>query len=197
MKRIAAACAIVFLAAADARAQADIGIQAVGLVSVQPVDDSWVGMPYLNEGLGGIGPGFGAGINAVLPNRLTISAEFTMAWFSQLQEGRLVSGSTVGVTKDNTLHDALLGGLIGYSQRDGNTEVRYLIGGATLLSDRSKAGAPVVLNGGVDFLQAFSRRTSLIVTARYAYVPRNDDGTSLAAGPHVVRVGAGVRIRLR
>jgi hypothetical protein len=197
MKLIAAACAILLFAAADARAQTEVGIQALGLVSVQPVDESWVGMPYLNEGLGGIGPGFGAGINAVMPNRLTISAEFTMAWFSKLQEGRLVSGSREGVTAVNTLHDALLSGLIGYSQRDGNTEVRYLIGGATLLSDRSKAGAPVVVTGGIDVLQAFSRRASLVVTARYTYVPRNGDGTSLAAGPHVMRVGAGVRIRVK
>jgi hypothetical protein len=194
--KLIAACAIVLFTATGARAQTDVGILATGLVSIQPVDDSWVGMPYLNEGLGGIGPGFGAGIDAVMPNRLMIGAEFTTAWFSELQEGRLVSGSRVGVTKVNTLHDALLSGLIGYSQRDGDTEVRYLIGGGTLLSDRSKAGAPVVLTGGIDFLQALSRRTSLVVTARYTYIPRNDDGTSLAAGPHVIRAGAGVRIRL-
>ena len=180
----------------EAAAQTDVAIDLVGLVSIQPVDESWVGMPYLDVGLGGIGPGFGIAGHAVMSNGFTVGAEFSMAFFSELQEGRLISGSRLGVFEVNTLHDALLSGVAGYTQRSGNTAVRYLAGGGTLLSDRSKSHGPIVPTGGIDVVHGLSNRAALVVTARYAYVPRNDNGTSLAAGSHVIRAGAGIRIRL-
>ena len=193
---IRSAAIAVLVVATDAAAQTDVGLNAVGLVSIQPVDESWVGMPYLNEGLGGIGPGLGTGIHAVKANGFTFGAEVSIAFFSAEQEGRLISGSTTGITEVNTLHDALLTGLAGYSQRHGNTEVRYLAGAGTLLSDQSKADFPFVPTAGIDVVQSVSGPIAVLITGRYAYVTRTSNGTALAAGPHLIRAGAGIRIKL-
>lgn len=39
----------------QAFAQADAGIAIAGLISIQPVNDTWLGNPYLDVGLGGLG----------------------------------------------------------------------------------------------------------------------------------------------
>lgn len=43
----------------QAFAQTDVGVVIEGLVSIQPVNDSWVGSPYLDFGIGGVAPGVG------------------------------------------------------------------------------------------------------------------------------------------
>src|SRR5690348_14479376 len=60
----------------------DIGISGVGLLSVQPIDDTYVGGPYLNAGIGGFGPGFGAAINVIASNGFVTAGELTTARYS-------------------------------------------------------------------------------------------------------------------
>ena len=58
----------------------DAGITLVGLASFQPVDDSYVGGPYLSEGLGGIAPGFGIGGDVIFPNGFALAVEYATMW---------------------------------------------------------------------------------------------------------------------
>jgi hypothetical protein len=73
----------------------DIGISGVGLVSIQPIDDAYVGSPYLSEGIGGFGPGFGAALNVIAPNGVVVVGEFSTARYSEELSGRLVEGCTI------------------------------------------------------------------------------------------------------
>ena len=95
----------------------DAGITFVGLASIQPIDDAYVGGPYLSEGIGGVAPGFGVGGSVTLSNGFTFAAEYTTARFKQVQSGRLVLGGfpNEGIPATTQLHDSLLSGLIGYA----------------------------------------------------------------------------------
>lgn len=187
--------ALLFIAT-NAAAQASVGLDLAGLVSIQPIDESWVGSPYLDKGLGGVGPGLSGGIHAAMANGFTFGAEFSTAFFSEEQQGRLISGPREGVIETHTLHDAMVAGVAGYSHADGNTGIRYLFGAGALLSDGEKVEKTFVPTGGIDVLQRVSPRISLLFTGRYAYVSRTSNGTALAAGSHIIRAGAGVRIKL-
>ena len=57
--------------------RADSAIQ--GLASVQPADGSYVGSPYLDKGIGGVGPGLAVGLNFVTRRRLALTFEFSTA----------------------------------------------------------------------------------------------------------------------
>ena len=54
----------------------------------------------------------------------------------------------------------------------------------------------VGLTGGIDLLHPLSSRVQLAINARYTFNERHLTLQYLGIGPHVVRAGAGVRIRL-
>jgi hypothetical protein len=189
----------------------DIGISGVGLLSIQPVDDAYVGGPYLSEGVGGVGPGFGAGLSVITSSGVVFGAEYSTAFFEQEQSGRLVGGSgpNEGAPHSTRLRDSLLSGLIGYRVGPPNTRVLLLGGiGATLDSptidgvprdpDASLEddGLPFVLSGGVDVLQRLNPRTSLVLGARYTPIDRPETHRYLGIGRHVLRASIGLRVRL-
>src|SRR5262245_47398494 len=93
LRAFSLAAVLLAATAAGAAAQgADIGISGVGLLSIQPVDDKYVGDPYLSEGIGGVGPGFGAALNVIAPNGFVVVGEFSTARYSEQPYGRLVGG---------------------------------------------------------------------------------------------------------
>ena len=190
----------------------DLGISGVGLLSIQPIDDTYVGGPYLSEGIGGVGPGFGAGLSVITSSGLVLGAEYSTAFFEQEQSGRLVGGSgpNEGALHTTRLHDSLLSGLFGYCVGTSNTRVLLLGGiGATLDSptidgvprdpDASVEDDewPVVLSGGVDVLQRLNPRTSLVIGARYSLIDRPETHRHLGIGSHILRIAGGVRVRLK
>jgi hypothetical protein len=73
---ICATLCAVFIAS-SAFAQTDVGVSASVLAAIQPVDDAYVGSPYLSEGIGGLGPGFGAGMSIITRDRLVITGRYT------------------------------------------------------------------------------------------------------------------------
>ena len=189
----------------------DIGISGVGLVSIQPVDDAYVGSPYLNEGIGGIGPGFGVGLNVITSNGFVAAVEYSTARFELEQSGRLVGGSTLNEQVPHTtrLHDSLLTALGGVSFASGETRVLVLGGlGARLDSptidgdprDASETnhdrGWPVVPTGGLEVQRALSVRVSAVFGVRYAFNDRAENHRYLGIGPHILRIGAGLRMRI-
>jgi hypothetical protein len=185
---------------------ADIGISGVALLSIQPVDDTYIGAPYLNEGLGGVAPGFGGAVSAIWPSKLVIEAEFTTARFTAEQVGRVVSGcsgTSPCVPHHTTLHDSMLTGLVGYAQLNGPTRVIWLAGIGTLLDSATLDGESIgtlsgeswlALTGGVDIVRSIGDRAALVFGGRYSFVDRQ--GPALGIGRDIVRVAGGVRIRL-
>jgi hypothetical protein len=199
----------------------EISVGASGLLSVQPIDDAYVGDPYLSNGIGGLGPGMSAAFTIVTERGLIVAGEFSTAWFETEQSGRLVPAPCppntpsnecpfVGGISTTQLNDSLLGALVGYSAQRGVTQVQVL-GGAYFPLDRptvngqplpestasdTQPDLPVALGGGLDVVQGVATRAALVIGARYIYVPRDEPSQFLGIGPHLIRAGVGVRIRL-
>lgn len=189
---------------------ADIGISGVGLLAVQPVDDAYVGGPYLSEGIGGFAPGFGAGLSIIAPGGLVVAAEWSTARFEQQQSGRLVGGAFPNETVPHTtrLHDSLLSGLVGHAWSAGTTRVVILGGVSAKLDEPTINGEPrepfevepdvfpFIPTGGVDVLKSLNSRTAFIVGGRYSFVDRHENHQYLGIGRHVLRIAAGIRVKL-
>lgn len=203
----------------------EIGAGGSFLLSLQPIDDFFVGGPYLNEGVGGLGPGMAFTFNVTTPHGLVVSAEFSTAWFAVEQSGRLVSGACQGPNPSNDclsvggaattrLRDPLLGGLVGAARRRGATHAQFVGGVGWIMRGPTANGVeilrvrgedppgvrryhrPVVLTGGFDVIHGLTPRTSFTAGARYVYVPRDRNLTQLGIGNHIIRFGAGLRFRL-
>ena len=195
------------LAATDAAAQVDVGLAPAAVVSFQPIDDAYVGGPYLSEGVGGIAPGFGAGASVILSSGVAIAAEYTTAFYEQEHSGRAVLGgfpleSVLATTK---LRDSYLSVLVGYAT-SGTTRLVFLGGvsarlGHTTINGRdAEEFLPDEVNtwpitGGLDVVRPLNGRAQLVVGGRYTYNERAPRLEQLGIGPHVIRGSAGVRIR--
>ena len=193
----------------------DIGISGVGLFSFQPTND-WVGSPYLDEGIGGQAPGLAAGVSVFMSNGLAVIGEFsTTRAFEQFQRGRLVSANTDRFGQGSgtaRLRDTLVSGLIGYATANRAQRVAIVGGISGVMTTLTQDGESVnerpfdesgfegrrrfALTGGLDFLQRLSTRASLLIDARYSWLGRSENADQTGAGAHILRIGAGVRIRL-
>jgi hypothetical protein len=165
-------------AASPASAQIDVGVSAAALLAIQPIDDSYVGSPYLSEGIGGIAPGFTAGASVIVKNGLVVAGEYSTVRFEKVQNGRLVLGGfpLEGVPATTRLHDSLLTVLAGYA-KGGSTKVVFL-GGISVRLDRptiddveaedyeNDEGVLPPLTGGVDVIHSVSSRAQVLITAR-------------------------------
>ena len=179
----------------------DVGVTGVGLISIQPGDDT-VSSPYVGGGLGELGPGFGVGLSAITSAGFVVAAEFSTALFEGVVYGRLISGSgpDEGRRRTARLNDALLIGLAGYTMSSGKTRVLLLGGGGAVLNGVTLDDAPGTISPrrviavGVDVLRSVNQRVSLVFGGRYAIADRNE---SVIISPHVFRIAAGIRVRLR
>jgi hypothetical protein len=212
---LAAGCLLAIMAG-TAQAQTDAGISIAGIVSLQPVDDSWVGSPYLDEGVGGIQPGIAAGVDIVFANGLVVLGEFsTTRTFEQFQSGRLVGFNNDNLSREGSatarLRDTLIHALAGYAASGGSSRVTFAGGISGVLTTLTQEGVPVdesdfepalegrryfALTGGIDFQQQLSSRASLLITTRYSWLGRSENADQTGAGAHIFRIGAGVRIGL-
>jgi hypothetical protein len=187
---------------------ADVGLTGVGLLSLQPIDDSYVGGPYLDEGIGGVAPGFGVAFNAVTPSGLVVRTELTTARFEQEQSGRLVPGSDGGRhSVVTTLHDTIVSALIGQAVTSGRTRFEF-VAGVGMVIDSPMAGdidiyehggddpSRFVLTGGIDMLHPVGSRAGFTLTARYSHLGRIEQAQYLGIGPHIFRFGAGLRVKV-
>jgi hypothetical protein len=210
--RVAAgALLIAAVVSTDALAQVEIGVSASGLISIQPIDESYVGGPYLSEGIGGFGPAFGAGASVITRSGIVVLAEYTTARYEQEQSGRLVRGGfpleTIPAT--TKMRDSLFSVLAGYAT-SGPTRVMFLFGLSSRLDratiedieadnyrDYGIEEKPLpVLTGGVTLLRPLSSRTQLVINGRYSFNERDERLQYLGIGPHIIRGGVGIRIRL-
>ena len=200
---------LVSLAAVDADAQTEVGMMPVALVSFQAIDDAYVGSPYLSEGLGGLAPGFGVGFNVIAPNHFVFGVEYASASFEKVQYGRLVRGGfpLEGIPATTRLRDSLVSFLAGYATT-GSLRV-IVVGGLSARLDRTtiddqeqekydfdEEGSLPPLTGGIDVLRSLASRTDLLLSARYTFNERHTRLQYLGIGPHILRAGIGVRIRV-
>jgi len=187
---------------ADAQELSSVGVDAAGLVSFQPVDGFYVGPagPYLDRGLGGFGPGLSLGVNLVA-KRLGLTLEYSTAWLSVEQSGRLVSGGT-GVGR---LRDSMITALAGIRVGQGRTDTQWLAGMSYVAGTPSSNDVPRsgpdgtpfrgVFTCGVDIITAITSTVNLLVTGRvYPQLERSESARQLGVGRDVFRVGIGVRL---
>ena len=207
----AAAAVSLLVMPTGATAQAlDVGITGLGLLSLQSTDDTYQS-PYLDEPIGGLAPGFGAGVS-VTAEGLAVVGEITTARFELEQEGRVIPGNCIRIpqssqcTSTTRLHDSLLTGLVGYVRSDGPTRMLFLGGISTLLDSATTNGVSIHdgvdvgirlgVTAGVDVLIASTPRIAFSVGARYTYLPRTDQEIEIGAGASVLRILGGLRVRL-
>ena len=192
----------------NAHAQTEVGITAAALASFQPIDDTYVGEPYLSEGVGGIGPGFSAGVNVITASGFAIATEYTTAFYEKEHSGRTVLGGfpLEHVLATTRLRDSYLSVLLGFAT-SGTTRVVLLGGmsarlGLTTINgedaERFESGDDEVwpFTGGIDIVRPLASRAQLLISGRYTYNMRSSRLQQLGIGPHVIRGGVGVRIRL-
>jgi hypothetical protein len=190
---------------AHAQALSQIGFDVSGLVSIQPEDPTYVGPegPYLDRGLGGAGAGFAIGVDAAA-GRVALAFEYSTAWLSVRQSGRLVNGQA-GIGR---LQDSMVTALAGAQLGTGRTRTRLLGGGSYLLGTPSSNGVPRTdsdtdlfrgaLTFGADIVTAVGPRASLLVVGRlYPWIDRSESARQLGVGRHVFRAGVGIRVALR
>jgi hypothetical protein len=196
-------------------AQANVGFSVAGIMSLQPVNEEWVGSPYLDEGIGGTQPGVAAGIDVVLENGFTVIGEIsTTRTFEQFQRGRLIWANRSALSNEGSgttrLRDTLFSGLAGYSTSNRSTRI-VVLGGISgvrttlteddlVVDEQSEFGLEgrrhFALTGGVDFLQRLSSRASLLIGARYSRLGRSENADQTGAGEQLIRIGVGVRVGL-
>lgn len=192
---------------AQVRDAPEVAITIQGLASVQPVDDSYVGSPYLDKGLGGVGPGVAIGLNVAARRRLAFAIEFSTATMEVTQSGRLVSGTAVGQLRDSLF--SFLAGASAWSSA--NAEVVALAGLSLAPGTPTQNGVPIdawddpaaregggsiAFSGGVNVTRRVGRRVGLVGSVRYSALPRSRRAEELGAGTHVFRIGVGVHVRL-
>jgi hypothetical protein len=202
----------VTFATRDASAQTDAGVSASGLLTIQPVDNFFANRPYVDHGIGGLSPGLAAGVSVMTPVGLVLIGEFSTANLQQLQQGRLVDSifNVRSSTVDTRIRDSLWSGLIGYATR-GPSRRLIVTAGASRVTTTITADVPMrtdpaferlqerrqyAITVGADLLSDLGSRTSLMVGGRYTVADRSTAARQLGAGPHIVRLSAGIRFRL-
>lgn len=184
----------------------ELTLSAAALVSIQPGDDAYVGEPYLDRGLGGVGPG--AAIAATLRHRMfAASVEWSAAHLEVEQRGRLAAGASTG-----RLRDAMLSVLAGPEVPVAAFRFRLLagisrVGGGPAVDgvpiDETPEGLPIsdgtakyVPSAGFDLTRSWKDRVGLLGTLRYSHVGRSDGARQRGVGTHVLRVGLGLSFRV-
>lgn len=194
----------------------NIGISGLGLVSFQPVNDAYVGSPYLDEGIGGLAPGVAVGAQVFAANGFALIGELsTTRELEQFQTGRLVWANRSNFSHEGAattrLRDTLISGLVGYAASTSTQRVVFAGGlsyvRTTLRQDALDVEDQVgdyglegrrrfAVTGGIDVLQKMSTRISLVIGGRYSWLRRAEVSDQTGAGEHILRIGAGIRVRL-
>lgn len=212
-----ACCAVLALAfaARDASGQVDVGISTSALLTIQPVNEWFGGSPYLNEGVGGLSPGFAAGVSVITRRGFVMIGEFSTAKsFEQFQKGRLVDTPHDNLgsgTSDTRLRDSLWSALIGFTIGGAERRLIAAVGVSWVTTTITENGTPIedfdfgtgrsersplALSAGADFHSQLTGRVSLVVGGRFSGVDRSRAAFNLGAGGHIVRITGGIRIRL-
>ena len=184
----------------------------LGVASVHPVDDTYVGHPYLDHGLGGVGPGMALMVDLVTPTGATFLAEVSAANVEVFQTGRLVDGRDTGVGGAiGRLRDPMVSVLGGFTFGRAAAAMSLVGGAAYADTVPSQDGRridrfddPAVEEGAGHFAlvagcharRAVKERLSLVASARYALLPRSRRAQELGASPHIFRLGLGLSVRL-
>jgi hypothetical protein len=182
-------------------------VSILGLASIHPVDDAYVGGPYLDRGLGGVGIGAAVMLEFVAASGLSLVVEGSAAHVEVEQTGRLVDGGrAIG-----RLRDPMLAVLGGFAVASHATTVAVLAGagyadGVPAVDGRriDRSDDPAVKEGaghlafvsGLNVRRTATGRTSLVLSARYALVPRSRRAQELGVSRHIIRLGAGVSVQL-
>jgi opacity protein-like surface antigen len=189
----------------------DIGISGGALLSVQSTDDTYQS-PYLDLPIGGVGPGFGAGVSVITGHGFVAIGEFTTARYEIDQTGRVVPNcsriprSFECTATPTKLHDSMLTGLAGYAFSGGRTKTLFLGGVSSIVDSATTNGisihgddddhSGIGFTGGLGALVSITPRVAIDFGARYTFIKRSDREIEIGAGSSIFRILGGVRVRL-
>ena len=183
------------------------------LVSIQPVGDG-IGLPYLDNGVGGVEPGVALGLERRTAGGILLALELsTTTTMRATQSGRLVfreSGAPCGPFGSDgcgpveaTHRDTLVSALVGkrFAQGRGGFELKA---GASLIVGTPKQGdfeiedaaGSVALTAGLDVAIPLSDRVELVPSFRYSRAFRGENDFYVGLGANIFRIGLGVRMSL-
>lgn len=196
---------MIFSSAKPAFAQGvDIGVTGTGLISIE-AETTYAGGEgdtYLDDGLGGKGPGFAVSLDASAVSGFTGVVEFSSARMEAVQRGRIIGGGPV----TTTLNDSTLVGMLGWAKGD-HHRFTIVAGGGRSFGTPSMDGVKIVdedqdhrgrlvLAAGLNAAHHLTSRVSLVGNARYFRMIRTSRVEEIGLGENVYRFGAGLRIRL-
>jgi hypothetical protein len=185
--------------ASSASPKATVALTIVGLASIQPADNTYVGPegPYLDQGLGGVGFGAAAAVAFVSAGRFCAALEGSTASLTANQKGRLVGGSAEG-----QLRDTLVSTLVGVATASRAFQVvggiSWLVGTPSLngVAITEPDSTHLAFTIGFDAAHAMSARTALVADVRYSIASRSERAVQIGVGRHIVRAGIGIRVDL-
>ncbi len=175
------------------------------LVSWQPVRRDIGGPPYVDHGLGGLGPGLAVGADFTV-GRLVFDVEHSRTRIRVTQTGRRAGGRSTGALDDPLI--TVLGGIRLSSAP--NETLAVAVGFSIVTAQPEQNGVPIPYWDGVPgttrpvglatgfrYNRNGTGRLGWTITGRYSHLPRSDNAAQLGVSAHVIRVGVGVRVRLR
>jgi hypothetical protein len=185
----------------------EFAVTILALASLQPSDQTYVGTPYLDKGLGGVGSGFGAGFSVATSGRLALAFEINTAALKEVQNGRLVGSPALSELRD-TLYSFLAGGSFRWSE---NSTVNA-VGGLSLVTGTASVNDvpidahndPAADDGdgllaftvGADVARRVHSRIRFISSVRFSATGRSRRAEELGVGSHILRIGVGLQLRL-
>jgi hypothetical protein len=178
------------------------------LASFQPADGTWIGDPYLDNGLAGIEPGLALSVEQRWENHAVLALALSSSTSMKVsQTGRLVprnAGAPCGPFMESecgpieTSHrDTLLSALGGFAGAvEAKAGLALIFGGVRQgpLAAEDIAGH-WALTVEIGAAQRVSNRVSLVSSVQYYRVWRGENADELGLGRNIVRVAVGLRWR--
>ncbi len=197
-------------AQSPATTDVEIAVVGAGLLALRPVDDFYVGDPYLSDGLGGVALGAGGALH-LRARAFVLAFEAGTASHEVVQTGRLVGGRAI-----SHLRETMISGMGGVSAGSPPRRIQVLVGISRVFGDPKVNGVPIdnatvkqfnpsLLEGagtiaptlGGDWYSAVSNRLAVIGGVRYWRLPRSRRAEEIGVGRDAFRIGVGLRVAVK
>lgn len=186
----------------DENSEPSVALRGGGILSLHPAGHA--NPPYLSEGLGGAGLGFGAGIDVVPRSAWILGVEIQTSSISREQTGRYIGGPGPDLTATAIHRDTLISFLTGVHSDNGRTSASLRAGPSLVFgstqrgeSEGEQPAGRFAWTAGFDLGFRLTDTTWLAPFGRYSYALRSDDAQYYGLGPHLFRLGIEVRWSIR
>lgn len=187
---------------ADPGSELSVALRAGGFLSLHPAAGGTP--PYLSEGLGGAGLGFGAGLDLIPHSAWILGVEVQTSSISKKQTGRYIGGPGPNLTATAVHRDTLVTFLTGVHSDNGRTSASLRAGPSLVFgstqrgeSEGEQPAGRFAWTAGFDLGFRLTDTAWLAPFGRYSYALRSDDAQYYGLKPHIFRLGLEVRWSIR